>query len=487
MSPFDKLTKWEEGKVPVLFIAFPLLGVILLNLLYKKAGRKAAFWTGLVVICVQMLMSLTLGGLIWQRLVDVLQAKLFADYSIDFFAATVLFTIGLIALISLIVGRYSDTGDKFNFVNLILIIMMGMNGVVMVNDIFSLYVFLEITAAASFVLIALYKGREALEGSFKYFVMSAVATIFLLSAISILFMSNGDLGYKAVGDYLKGLNGVYPAQLIIAFILFITGLSIKAGLVPFHMWVPDAYSSAPSPVSVLLGGIVTKVAGIYTLMRLFTDVFNGISAVSRALMFLGALSIVAGALAAIGQTDFKRMLAYSSISQVGYIILGVAIGTPIGFIGALLHFFNHATFKSLLFVNSTAVEMQTGTRDIKKLGGLASKMRITGGTSVVGFLSTAGIPPLSGFWSKLLIIIALWQSGLYAYAAIALLASILTLAYFLILQRNVFFGKIAEGLEDIKEVNAGIASPAILLSAVTVGMGLLFPLVLIYLNANGLL
>lgn len=473
--------------MPVLFIAFPLLGVILLNVLNKSAGRKIAFGAGIVITAIQMLMSVTLGGLIWQKLVDVLKAKLFADYSIDFFAAAVLFTIGFIALISLVVGKYSDSEDKFNFINLILVIMMGMNGVVMVSDLFSLYVFLEITAAASFVLIALYKGREALEGSFKYFVMSAVATIFMLSAIAMLFMSNGDLGYSAVGDYLKGFNGTYPVQLLIAFILFITGLSIKAGLVPFHMWVPDAYSSAPSSVSVLLGGIVTKVAGIYTLMRLFTDVFNGIPAVSKALMFLGALSIVAGALAAIGQTDFKRMLAYSSISQVGYIILGVSIGTPLGFIGALFHFFNHATFKSLLFVNSTAVEMQTGTRDIRKLGGLASKMPLTGGTSIVGFLSAAGIPPLAGFWSKLIIIIALWHSGLYAYAVIALLASVLTLAYFLILQRNVFFGKVADGLGDIVESNRGITSPAIVLSAVIIGMGLLFPLVLIYLNANGLI
>ena len=417
----------------------------------------------------------------------MLKAKLFVNYSIDFFAAVVLFTIGFIALISLVVGKYSDSEDKFNFTNLILIIVTGMNGVVMVSDLFSLYVFLEITAASSFILIALYKGREALEGSFKYLVMSAVATVLMLSSVAIFFMSAGGLDYKVIGEYLKAFNGTYPTQIIIAFILFVTGLSIKAGLVPFHMWVPDAYSSAPASVSVLLGGIVTKVAGIYTLMRLFTDVFNGIPAVMRILMFLGTLSIVAGALAAIGQNDFKRMLAYSSISQVGYIILGVSIGTLLGFAGALLHFFNHATFKSLLFINSTAVEMQTGTRDINKLGGLAAKMPITGGTSVVAFLSTAGIPPLSGFWSKLLIIIALWQSGLYAYAAIALLASILTLAYFLILQRKVFFGKIAEGLENIKESNSGITIPAMVLSAVTVGMGLLFPLVLIYLNNNGLL
>lgn len=138
-------------------------------------------------------------------------------------------------------------------------------------------------------------------------------------------------------------------------------------------------------------------------------------------------------------------------------------------------------------MNSAAVEMQTGTRDLDKLQGLARRMRITGGTSVVGFLSTAGIPPLSGFWSKLLIIIALWQTGSYAYAVIALLASILTLGYFLILQRKVFFGKIGAEFENIKEANAGISSAAIILSVIIIAVGIGFPFILNFLKLNGLL
>ena len=203
-------------------------------------------------------------------------------------------------------------------------------------------------------------------------------------------------------------------------------------------------------------------------------------------MVLGALSIVVGALAAIGQKDMKRMLAWSSISQVGYIVLGAGLGTPMAVAGALLHFFNHATFKSLLFVNSAAVEEQAGTREIDKLGGLASKMKITGGTSVVGFLSTAGVPPLSGFWSKLLIIAALWGAGQHAFAAIALGASILTLGYFLILQRNVFFGKLKEGLEGVREGGARYTVPALILAGVTVFVGVFFPFVMQFMISNGL-
>jgi multicomponent Na+:H+ antiporter subunit D len=143
--------------------------------------------------------------------------------------------------------------------------------------------------------------------------------------------------------------------------------------------------------------------------------------------------------------------------------------------GALFHLFNHAIFKSQLFVNAAAVEQQTGTRDMSRLGGLGSRMPVTSGTSIAAFLSTAGIPPLSGFWSKLLIIMALWQSGHPVYAAIAVTASCITLGYFLLLQRKMFFGKIAAEWSGIREAGAGFLVPALLLSAVTVGLGLAYP------------
>jgi multicomponent Na+:H+ antiporter subunit D len=149
-------------------------------------------------------------------------------------------------------------------------------------------------------------------------------------------------------------------------------------------------------------------------------------------------------------------------------------------LGAAFHIFNHATFKSLLFVNAAAVEKQTGSLDIDKMGGLSAKMPVTGATSVIAILSTAGIPPLSGFWSKFIIILALWNSGKFAYASVALLASILTLAYFLTLQRKVFFGKIAHGLENIKEAGWDLILPQVILAVLIIGVGLVFPLVFVW-------
>ena len=470
-----------------LFIIIPLLAVLILNLPFRKSYRRIAFYLAIVVTFFQIAMTLTSGFMLWINITDLFKFNFITQLSIDLFTLVVLFTIGLIAFVSLMVCRFSYKKDPFNFINLILIAMMGMNGIVMTRDIFTLYVFLEITAAASFILIAMDKGIEAFEGALKYLILSAVATIFILTAIALTYFSIQSLNFGDIGSYLKGLNGRYPPNITAAVILFLTGLSIKAGVVPFHGWLPDAYMSAPAPVSVFLAGIVTKVAGVYTLMRLTGEVFNNIPFISSVLMAFGALSIVIGALAAIGQSDFKRILAYSSISQIGYIILAAGIGTPLAFAGALIHFFNHASFKSLLFVNSAAVELQTGIRDINKLGGLAGRMPVTGGTSIVGFFSTMGMPPLAGFWSKLIIIVAAWASGYYIYSIIALLASVLTLAYFLILQRKVFFGKIAEGLENIKEANFGLSFPAILLAAISVLLGLVFPFIIYYFQANWLL
>jgi multicomponent Na+:H+ antiporter subunit D len=287
-------------------------------------------------------------------------------------------------------------------------------------------------------------------------------------------MVSGSTSFSVIKQAVSanGNNGI----LVIALALFTTGLLIKGGLVPFHGWLPDAYSSAPAPASVILAGIVTKTTGIYSLIRIVNDVFGFSESVKNILLFVGALTILVGAFAALGQKDFKRMLAYSSISQVGYIVLSLGTGTELGLIGAIFHLFNHSIFKTQLFINSAAVEQQAGTRNLDEMGGFSKKMPFTGLTSLIACLSTAGIPPLAGFWSKLIIIVALWKSGHPVYAGVAVLASVVTLAYFLILQRKAFFGKLAEGYEKLYEAEFGFLLPAIILALITVGVGLCFPL-----------
>jgi multicomponent Na+:H+ antiporter subunit D len=190
-------------------------------------------------------------------------------------------------------------------------------------------------------------------------------------------------------------------------------------------------------------------------------------------MMLGALSMGVGALLALKQWDLKRLLAYSSISQVGYIILGIGIGTPLALLGALFHLFNHSVFKSLLFLDSGAVEYATGTRDLRKMGGLSKRIPITGGTTLIASMSVAGLPPFAGFWSKLIIIMAAVQSGHWFYAIFAVVVSILTLAYVMKILRYAFLGSISKKLERIREVPAFMRIAMVALAVVCVLGGLL--------------
>ncbi len=202
-------------------------------------------------------------------------------------------------------------------------------------------------------------------------------------------------------------------------------------------------------------------------------------------LVVGAVTLVVGAFLALTQSDMKRMLAYSSVSQIGYIVLALGGSPQLGIVAAALHFFNHAVSKSQLFANAEAIEEQLGTVSMDRMGGLGSRMPVTAGTSAVASLSIAGLPPLAGFWSKLLIVIALWQVGQYTFAAIAVLTSLVTLGYFLSLQRRVFFGTPLPEWASVKEAGGRLLVPALALSLITVAIGLGFPFVLSMLLGGG--
>jgi multicomponent Na+:H+ antiporter subunit D len=478
------------------FILAPLAGVILLNLPLADALRKRAFVFAVLLAAAQAVLlcipqvSLTAGG----GVENFLQL----DLQLTRLGMVMLLSIGLSLFAAALVGMATvSAADEprrpARFASLLLLAMAAMNGAVLVKDLFSLYVFIEITSVASFVMIAFHREAKALEGAFKYLLMSAIATVLMLTAVGLLLMVAGSTGFAGVAEALKKGPNVVIARIAIG--AFLCGLFIKGGLVPFHGWVLGAYSAAPSAASVMLAGIGTKVSGVYALVRLTQEVFPHSQGLTDVLMLVGAISIAVGALAALGQKDMKRMLAYSSISQVGYIILalGCAVmaidptgpkapvlqaAAELALAAAVFHLFNHCVFKSLLFVNSAALDQQLGTTDMNRMGGLSSRMPITGVTCLIGSLSTAGVPPFSGFFSKALIVVALWKAGFTFYAGFAVALSLFTLAYFLVLQRKVFFGKLSDTLSTVREAGWELTLPAVILAAVTSGMGLMIPLLL---------
>jgi multicomponent Na+:H+ antiporter subunit D len=223
----------------------------------------------------------------------------------------------------------------------------------------------------------------------------------------------------------------------------------------------------------MLSGVLIKVLGIYAMARIIFNIYGLSELTSDVLLLLGTASMLVGAFLAIGQWDIKRLFAYSSISQIGYVIIGIGLGTPLGILGGLFHLVNHAVFKSLLFLDAGSVEYTTGTRQLDKMGGLSQKMHVTGFSSMIASLSISGIPPFNGFWSKLIIIWACVEAGHPVYALLATLVGIITIAYYMKVQRYGFLGKLGTALENIKEVPGLMRVAMIILTLLCIFMGLI--------------
>jgi len=392
---------------------------------------------------------------------------------LDGLTSFMLVTVNLVSfLVTLYSVNYMERyTDKYRFYTLFMLMLAGMNGIIITGDLFNLFVFLEIASIASYALVAFGTEAEELEASFKYAVMGSVASSFVLLGIALLYGYTSTLN---MADIALSLSSK-PAGMMVSFVavLFLAGFGLKTALVPFHAWLPDAHPSAPAPISAMLSGVFIKTLGVYALCRVFFNILTVSSQLLFVLIVLGMISMVVGAFLAIAQDDIKRMFAYSSISQIGYIIFALGIGTPLAFFGALFHLFNHAVFKSLLFLNSGAIEYSTNTRNLKRLGGLNRSLPVTGYTSLLGSMAISGIPPLGGFWSKLIIIIAAIQAGYFVSALVAILISILTLAYYLKFLKFTFFGKINEARQNIREVPGLMKLSMIFLGIICVISGLL--------------
>jgi multicomponent Na+:H+ antiporter subunit D len=474
-----------------LLLLVPFAALFLANLLPRSA-RPAATGIAFGVLALQTVaVVLPPLGLVDWSFLNPVDKVIGLHVSMDNLSILLLVSGGLAGMAALLAaGPGLKTGrERFQFANLVLVAMIGINGISMVRDLFSLYVFIEVTAVATFILVALRHGVDAYEGAWKYLILSAVASVLMLSSVALFLLVEGGATFEDVRQALVGVSAApnlgQSAMPWIAAALFLAGLFIKGGLVPFHGWLADAYSSAPTPASIFMAGIVTKASGVFALIRLAQSTFGGALPARWIFLVVGAVTLVIGAFLALTQSDMKRMLAYSSVSQIGYIVLALGGSPQLGIIAAAVHFFNHAVSKSQLFANAEAIEEQLGTISMDRIGGLGSRMPVTAGTSAVASLSIAGLPPLAGFWSKLLIVIALWQAGQYAFAAVAVLTSLVTLGYFLSLQRRVFFGTPLAEWASAREAGGWLLAPALALSVITVVIGLVFPLVLSLLLGGG--
>lgn len=458
-----------------LFIAIPFaFGFIIPLLSQRQENRIFTDWLANLATLILLLLSFMTLGQSEVYMMGGWAAPVGISLVLDGLSSFMLIIINLISFLATLYSiNYMETyTGKYKYYSLFLIMVGGMNGVVLSGDLFNLFVFLEIASIASYGLVGFGCYHEELEASFKYLVLGSVASTLVLLAVALVYAELGTLNMAHAGQIITGRGS--SDALIFALVLMVVGFGLKAALVPFHAWLPDAHPSAPAPISAMLSGVFIKAIGVYALIRVIFNVFGFTPLMSQVLMALGTVSMIVGVFLAIGQWDLKRLLAYHSISQIGYVILGIGLGTPLGLLGGLFHLANHSIFKSLLFLNAGSVEYATGTRDLQQMGGLREKMPWTSGTSFVASMSIAGIPPFNGFWSKLLIIVACVLAGHPWFAAWAVLGSIMTLASFLKVQKFGFYGESRlQPTQKVKEVPLLMGVSMVGLALLCVVMGLL--------------
>lgn len=419
------------------FIAIPLLAAFVILLVGGRRDTGAALISLAATAALVVLSLAAFFGLHGETVVYRMggwELPLGIGLVLDAFSAFMLIIVSTIALTSVVFSlKYiHHLGRDARYYALFMILVTGMNGVVVTGDIFNLFVFMEIALLAALALVAFGGRAHEFEASFKYAVMTSVSASLVLIAIAVVYSSASALTMATVA---RNLAEKSPFIVLWTGGLFMAGFGLKAAIMPFHAWLPDAHSSAPAPISAMLSGVLIKTIGVYALIRIFYNVLGAPRLFLQVFLVLGTVSIILGALLAIGQWDIKRLLAYSSISQIGYILLGLGLGTTLGVVGAVFHMINHAVFKSLLFYDAGALETALGTRDLRRMGNVSKLLPVTSGSSMVASLSISGIPPFNGFFSKLLIIIAAVQAGQPVFAFLAVVGSLLTLSLFMKVHR----------------------------------------------------
>ncbi|MDY6913116.1 MAG: proton-conducting transporter membrane subunit [Planctomycetota bacterium] len=423
---------------------------------------------------------------VWAGNWDGLGVPIGIEMVCDGLARLMVITINIIAFVVIIfAASYMLRFTKvWLFYSLFLLMTGALNGVVLAGDLFNMFVFIEVATIASYGLVGFGCEAEELEAAFKYLVLGTIGSCFILLGVTILYSLTGHLNMAMVASLLPKVGSQGPAVLLAAAAL-LGGLSLKAAMVPFHAWLPDAHPSAPAPISAMLSGVLIKACGVYCLARLMFNVFGTSGEYAMILIVLGAASMVIGVFLAVGQWDFKRLLAYHSISQMGYVVLAIGVAgevisraepdqaiAALCLFGGLFHMFNHAAFKSLLFLSSGSIEQQTGTRRLKEMGGLARRMPVTSFCCRIGALSIAGVPPFNGFFSKLIIIVALVLAGHPFLAALAVLVALMTLLSFIKVQRYALEGEPVGKAVAAREAPALMGLAMLLLAVVCIVAGL---------------
>jgi len=388
------------------------------------------------------------------------------------FLSLLFISVGLLSSV-FSVGYLEERKQEFH--PLLLALVTGMVGVVYAGDLFTFFVFWEMMSIASYLLVAFrYRAWEAVEASFKYLIMSAAGAAAILFGMSLLYGLAGTLEIGKLAAYLGNAAAAGETWTYVAIAFLVTGFGVNAAMAPFHTWLPDAHPAAPSPISAMLSGVVIK-TGIYAMYRVVFGIFPPeLFDWNIALAVFAVLTMTVGNLLALLQEDIKRLLAFSSVAHIGYIVFGLSVANVTGLAGGIFHVLNHALVKALLFLGAGVFIHAASTRSIEELAGIGRKLPLAAVCFGIGAFALAGIPGLNVFWSEFTIVTAALGAGqLYTvFAAIMVVNILIGVAYYMRLIQAVFFKEPSPKLESVGRVGVSMQVPLIVLAAAAILIGI---------------
>ncbi len=480
---------------PVLLIVVPL-GFVFLTPIVSLVSRRTAAIIPPIALSFNVVVSLLLLPKVLNSPIVVSIGGWQPAFSINLvagplgvFLAAVIASVGL--LVSIYALGYIKQGSTEKYHMLFLLLLTGATGVVLTGDIFNLFVFFEILCISSYALVAYAGDRAGIESAVKYLIQGAVGSSLLLIGIGLLY---GLFGTLNMADIARNLESASPVSVFVPMVLIVAGLGVEAAVFPLNAWLPDAHSSAPSSVSAVLSGIAIEV-GLYAMLRMIFTVFGvSLASTPNFLLFLavlGVLTLLLGEMCAFNQKNIKRMLAYSSIGQMGLILFALAMATPYAVAGGLFQMVSHTLAKALLFLATGYMVYRAGSLDISALEGMGRKMPVTCMAFTIGAFSLVGLPPFIGFPSKFLVVRAALASGetlFFVLIALALVGTVIEAAYFFrVVQVLYFRGADTGGVR--KEAPLVALIPIVVFVIVILGIGIYPKLIIGVLNsaASGLL